>query len=159
MTNKEKILSLVGEQFKSWLDAEQEGKATTNWNDFPNFKPIEFTCPCGKCAMSTVEGVSDMDYKLLFILQSVRNKYGKSVAITSGARCDAYNNSLQGAVKGSYHTKKKACDFYIAGITQTEKGRNEVIAYMKTLAGFKYSYHNVGGKYPNMGSAIHIEVK
>ena len=131
----------------------------TKWADFPSFKPSEFTCPCGKCDMSKAEGVEDMDYKLLFILQSIRNKYGKPVVITSGARCKTFNASLSNADANSYHMKKKAADFYIAGITSTEKGRNEVVAYLKTLAGFKYAYHNVGGKYQKMGSAVHIEVK
>lgn len=123
------------------------------WKKFPNFKPNEFACGCG-CQKE----VWDMDENLLWILQAVRNKYGL-VKITSGYRCQKYNDSLKGSVKDSYHIKKKAADFYIAGRTETEAGREEIIAFMSKLPGFKYAYHNKGGKYPNMGSAVHVEVK
>ena len=99
-----------------------------------------------------------MDYKLLFILQAVRNKFGV-VQITSGYRCQTYNDSLKGSIKNSYHVKKKAADFYISGKTSTMKGREEIVAYLKTLPGYKYAYHNKDGSYPNMGSAVHVEVK
>lgn len=115
-----------------------------------NFKPSEFKCPCG-CTK-----VGNIDETLGWILQAVRNKYG-AVEITCGNRCQKYNDSLQGSVKNSYHIKKKAVDFYIKGKNDTKKGREEVIAYMKTLPNFKYAYHNDGTK-AYMGKAIHIEV-
>lgn len=161
MTNRELLQKKDSVELVSWLEepvAEPSKVPATNWADFPNFQPSEFLCPCGKCGFSTLEGVQDMDYKLLFILQSVRKKYGKPMSITSGARCETYNATLPNADKNSYHMKKKASDFYIAGVTSTEAGRNEVVAFMKQLTGYKYSYHNIGRKYPKMGSAIHIEV-
>jgi len=160
MTNRDLLQGKSNMELVAWLDdtiSEQPGE--TDWSLFPNFAPYEFKCPCGKCEMSTDEGVMDMDYKLMFILQTVRNKYGKKMTITSGGRCPEYNATLSNAVENSYHCKKKAADFVIAGVTPTESGRNEVVAFMKKLPGYKYSYHNVGGKYPKMGQAIHIEVK
>lgn len=162
MTNRELLQSKNSADLVKWLEepvAEVNKVPATNWADFPNFSPSEFLCPCGKCAFSTVEGVQDMDYKLLFILQSVRRKYGKPMSITSGARCEEYNATLSNADPKSYHMERKASDFYIKGITSTEAGRNEIVAFMKTLAGYKYSYHNIKGKYPKMGSAIHVEVE
>jgi len=125
----------------------------TCWENFPNFKPSEFKCNCG-CSPEVI----NMDCQLLFILQAVRNKYKTPVHITSGYRCQKYNDSLEGAVKESYHVKRKAADFYINGITNTASKRGEIIAFMKTLPGYRYAYHNEG-KHPNMGNSIHIEVK
>lgn len=162
MTNKEKILSLVGEQFNKWLDAKMpEATTSTDWSLFPNFQPSEFVCSCGKCNYSKAENVMDMDPKLLWILQAVRNRYKKSIKITCGVRCKTFNDSLPNAVANSYHlpTYKKAADFYIQGVTSSEAGRDEVVAFMKLLPGYKYAYHNKSGSSPLMGAAIHIEVK
>lgn len=82
------------------------------------------------------------------------------MTITSGYRCVAYNNSIKGSVPNSYHTKKKACDFQLATKGKTYKGRAEVMEYMKTLEGYRYTYCNTDkNDKPNMGIAIHIEVK
>lgn len=127
------------------------------WTKFRNFRPEEFKCGCGKCNAS-IEYV-DMDCSLIFILQAVRDKYGKSVNITSGFRCYTYNKSLPGAVTNSRHLSGKAADFNISGgKTKTVAGREEVIAFMKTLPNFRYAYHNVNGNHPNMGNSIHVEV-
>lgn len=100
-----------------------------------------------------------MDALLIILLQNMRLKFGKSVTITSGHRCQQYNDSLANSVKNSYHVKKKACDFYIKGKTDTEKGRDEVDAWLRKQTGYKYSYYMHDGKYSWMGNAIHVEVK
>lgn len=126
------------------------------WDNYPNFNPKEFACPCG-CQKQ----VYDMDCRLVRILQKVREKYKKPVVITCGYRCKKYNDSLvkKGwAVANSYHVKKKAVDFYISGLTNTPQKREEIIKYMKTLEGFNYAYHD-DGTHANMGIAIHIQVK
>lgn len=128
----------------------------TFWNDIPNFKPSEFKCKCG-CETEC----SDMDALLVVMLQNARLKWGKPITITSGHRCTKYNNSLltKGAVKNSYHVKKKAADFFIPGVTDTEKGRKEVAKWLKAQAGYRNSYYMYDGKYTWMGNAIHVEVK
>lgn len=98
-----------------------------------------------------------MDCDLLYILQKVREKYG-ATKITSGFRCVRYNLSLSGSVVNSLHTQGKAADFYVAKC-ETEQGRKEVMAYLKTLPRFKYTYCNINNDHPNMGKSIHIEVK
>lgn len=125
-----------------------------DWETFKFFKPEEFACPCG-CDKSP----DDMDYYLIRILYKIRVHYKKPVYITSGYRCQKLNDRTPGSVKTSRHVVKKAVDFYIPGVTDTEKGREELIKYAKKWKGFKYAYHNKNGNYPNMGKAVHIEVK
>jgi len=166
MTNREYLSGLDNSELISWLSDQKEKSiaqtiSKTDWGLFKNFQPSEFVCGCKKCEYSKPENVMDMDPKLLWILQAVRNKYKKAITITCGVRCEEYNNSLPNAVSNSYHLPsfKKAADFYISGVTSTEAGRDEVIAFMKQLPGFKYAYHNKNGSSPLMGAAVHVEVK
>lgn len=48
-----------------------------------------------------------------YLLQPLRERYGKIIAITSGYRNEAVN-LLAGGVKNSQHTKGEAADCYIA---------------------------------------------
>lgn len=99
-----------------------------------------------------------LDEQLLINLQKLRDEFGP-VVITCGLRCSGYNNSLVGSVPNSGHTKGKALDIYISGVTDTEAGRKKVMKFWKGLPKYKYTYCNIGGNYPNMGNAVHIEVK
>lgn len=127
-----------------------------------NFKLEEFKCECGgKYCTGYPKLIS---IRLLKNLQAVRTKYG-ATTITSGLRCENYNNSLVGSVRGSKHTKGKAVDIYISKYSGLN-GRKKVIDYYIKLISSNYSYCN--GYYrtkwskgtvnaPNMGNAIHID--
>lgn len=162
-TNRQYLNAKTSAEIGVWLEEEHidfqptpEPKKKPDWSKFPNFKPKEFVCPCGKCPQSKPEYVEEnLDEGLLFILQANRNKFG-IVNISSGFRCKAYNDSLKGSVPNSPHITGKAADFGIPGKTNTVSGRNEVCEYDKKLPCYKYSYHNSNGKYPNMGSCIHV---
>lgn len=137
----------------------------TDWGAFPNFKPEEFVCKCGKCKFSKPENVMNMNPYLLVFLQYERKKTGKAVVITCGSRCKEYNDSLKDSVPDSQHLGERedgeegnnAGDFYIAGVTSTEAGRDNIIKDAKSFPKYKYAYHNKNGKFPNMGSACHAE--
>lgn len=128
-----------------------------------NFKLEEFKCECGgKYCTGYPKLIS---IRLLKNLQAVRTKFG-ATTITSGLRCDKYNNSLVGSVRGSKHTKGKAVDIYISKYSGLN-GRKKVIDYYIKLTGSNYAYCN--GYYrtkwtkgtinaPNMVSSIHIDV-
>lgn len=120
-----------------------------------NFELEEFKCECGGryCTGYPVK----LSAQLLKNLQKVRNKYG-ATTITSGMRCKPYNNSLVGSSSTSKHMDGKALDIYNTK-TRTEAGRKEVMAYVKKLTGHNYTYCNIGGSYPNMGNAVHFDVK
>ena len=119
------------------------------WN-FPHFKKKEFTCNCG-C------GFDNIDPTIVSILEDIRSHFGdKPIIVTSGCRCERYNDSLKGSIKGSKHTKGKAVDFYIKG-----KGKStsvtEVLSYCKQLVKqgkLKYTYTNN----TNMKGAVHINI-
>ena len=128
-----------------------------------NFTLEELACECGGKYCTGYPAL--LSIRMLKNLQSVRTKFGVTT-ITSGLRCENYNNSLIGSIRGSKHTKGKAVDIYISkyiGLT----GRKKVIDYYIKLISSNYSYCN--GYYrtkwskgtvnaPNMGNAIHIDV-
>lgn len=58
------------------------------WN-FPHFKKEEFNCKCGCKA-------NNINYKVVQILEEIRSHFGgKPVIVTSGTRCQKYNDSLK----------------------------------------------------------------
>ncbi len=123
--------------------------ATVTWDDVKYFKRSEFRCPCGKCNGYPVEP----DMKMVQLMDKIRTVYGKPITITSGVRCQRYNDSLSGSVKTSAHVSGKAADFYILGQNDTAAGRNAVVKKAKSL-GAKYSYANT----PGMGNAVHVNI-
>ena len=120
-----------------------------------NFKLEEFKCGCGNKYCTGYP--AKLDTQMLKNLQKVRNKYG-SVTITSGLRCKRYNNSMVGSSTTSKHMSGKALDIYNFK-TRTEAGRKEVMAYWKKLPKYGYTYCNLSGSHPNMGNAVHVDVK
>ena len=117
---------------------------------YPNFEKSEFKCPC--CGGYGV-GIAS---SLVANLQTLRNKYG-SLVVTSGYRCESYNKRV-GGIAGSAHTKGQAADFYFgSGILSNQNTRVNVVNEIKSMPNYHYSYCNVNGNYPNMGSAIHMD--
>jgi len=68
----------------------------------PHFKRREFACHCG-CGFEAV------DVELLQVLEDIRNHFNRSIRITSGCRCEAWNKRIGGSPK-SYHVKAMASD-------------------------------------------------
>lgn len=68
--------------------------------------PKLFNCPCG-C------GLGGPDPGLLLLLDAMRGLYGKPMRITSGPRCEAYNDQV-GGVSTSAHLIGKAADIACA---------------------------------------------
>lgn len=120
-----------------------------------NFDLPEFKCECGGryCTGYPVE----LNTQLLKNIQAVRTKFGPTT-ITSGMRCQRYNDSLAGSIKTSKHIKGKAVDFANAK-TDTLSERRTVMAYWKSLPSYSYTYCNENGSNPNMGNAVHVDVK
>lgn len=63
------------------------------------FTTEEFQCPCG-CGFGSVE--EDIEQDLIDRLNMMRVLYGKSMVVTSGARCDEQNHAV-GGVANSAH--------------------------------------------------------
>ena len=117
-----------------------------------HFNKVEFKCGCGSRYCNGYNG-KNVSTSLLNILEKLRSYYGRPIIITSGIRCQKYNDSLRGSIKTSAHIQGKAADIYIRGITDTVSGRAQVkrLAYQY---GAKYVYYGTS----NMGNAVHINV-
>lgn len=126
-----------------------------------NFTPDEFRCPCGHCTgYPTWMRVNELKH-----IQTIRTHYNKPMTITSGLRCSYENARLSGSSKESAHLIGKAVDFFMAGVTDTLDHRRAAVNYIKRLKNHSYTYGNgissTGAHVsaPNMGNAIHTEVK
>ncbi len=73
-----------------------------------HFNREEISCNCG-CGQDTI------DYKLIMVLEDVREHFGKPIIVTSGNRCIPYNKTV-GGVKTSQHTLGRACDIKVSGV-------------------------------------------
>lgn len=117
---------------------------------YKNFRKTEFKCPC--CGGYGV-GIAS---SLVANLQKLRDKYG-SVEITSGYRCPNWNKRVGGDYN-SAHLKGQAADFYFgSGILINQNTRINVVNEIKGMPNYHWSYCNVNGNHPNMGSAIHMD--
>lgn len=117
-----------------------------------HFVKAEFKCGCGGRWCNGYNG-RKVSKELLDVLEAIRYKFGKPVLITSGIRCQKYNDSLRGSIKNSVHRTGGAADIYIAGVTDTAAGRRKVRDYAYEC-GAAYSYYGT----TNMGNAVHINV-
>ena len=117
---------------------------------YKNFRKTEFKCPC--CGGYGV-GIAS---SLVANLQKLRDKYG-AVNITSGYRCPTWNRKVGGDYN-SAHLKGQAADFYFAsGLLANQSKRVAVVNEIKGMPNYHWSYCNVNGNHPNMGSAIHMD--
>lgn len=77
-----------------------------------NFASTEFDCNCKRpdCKVTNIE----TDH--VEALQKMRDKWGKSVKITSGFRCAAHN-AAEGGATNSRHKVSDATDIQVQGMT------------------------------------------
>lgn len=118
-----------------------------------NFKLEEFRC---KCKDSCTGYPQVIDTQLLINLQALRDAFG-TLIVTSCLRCEAHNKAVGGA-SSSRHVSGKAADIKCP-TTLSEAGRKSVMDYWKALSKYRYTYCNIGGNYPNMGTSVHVDVK
>ena len=130
------------------LGVKEDGLAGTDtnkaYNEFRNikyFKYTEFTCHCG-C------GYNRVDIRLVKILDNIREHYNKPIIISSGVRCEKHNREV-GGVEGSWHTKRKAADFYINGVSSSEL--NRYCSILRDQGVLRYCYAIDSG-------AVHIDI-
>lgn len=119
----------------------------SDWANFKNFKKTEFQCKCGKKYCNGYP--HEIAYSLVEVMQRLRDRYGKSVKITSGLRCKTHNKNV-GGTANSKHPLGQAADFSFSGMN-----KNEVIAWLKKQPEYSYAYTNES----NMKYAVHITTK
>lgn len=123
------------------LAGSETNKAYNEFRNIKYFKYSEFTCHCG-C------GYNRVDIRLVNILDNIREHYGKPAIITSGVRCEKHNREV-GGVEGSWHTKRKAADFYINGVSSSEL--NRYCSNLRDQGVLRYCYAIDSG-------AVHIDI-
>ena len=117
-----------------------------------NFSLPEFRCGCGGKYCTGYP--TYIDRQLLENIQTLRDYYKSAMTITSGLRCQGYNDSLVGSIKTSKHTKGKAVDF-AGNMTNSATKRKAVKAKWYKLPKASYTYSDT----PNMGTSVHVDVK
>lgn len=132
-----------------------------------NFKLSEFRCGCINKGHNYCTGYPvELNTHLLKYLQEIRNNNG-AVTITSGLRCQRYNNKLSGSSSTSKHMSGKAIDFNNKKVCASLSKRKAFIDSIIKKLYVKYAYCNGYARtktkktYPkasNMGSSIHINV-
>ena len=117
---------------------------TTNDALSANFNATEFRCRCNaqRCHTTLVHP------RLVEVLQTLRDRLGKPLILTSGFRCVNYNRTVGGRAR-SFHTRGMAADI----VCQTPETLKELAACAKELLA-------VGaiGQYAAR-SFIHIDVR
>ena len=111
-----------------------------DWSSYPHFCREEMKCQCGCGAIGKDP---DSLSEVLRLLEKVRKLVGGKlpINITSGYRCPSHNIRKPdlkskwgvpgaGGVRGSYHTKNKAVDFWVPGL------KPEQLALIAKKAGF-----------------------
>ena len=103
-----------------------------DWDSVKYFDREEFRCTCAgaHCNGFPVE----MNPRVLSILDEVRGHFGAAGIVSSGVRCEK-RNAIIGGIAQSRHLLGKAADFRISG-----RSAGEVLAYVKTLPGVRYTY-------------------
>ncbi|WP_053955088.1 YcbK family protein [Inediibacterium massiliense] len=94
----------------------------SNMNVSKNFKLSEFVCKEGKNEVI-------YDYRLIRLLQEMRDKIGRPMIINSGYRSPSYNKKVGGSPR-SQHVLGKAVDIRVNGFSPEE------IAKIATKMGF-----------------------
>ena len=82
-----------------------------DWSKYPNFSPDEFKCQCGCNGLVISE-------RLIDVLQSIRDEYGRSMSIPSGYRCSAHpveSRKIERGGKPGTHYSGMACDVGVSG--------------------------------------------
>lgn len=119
-----------------------------SWNDIKHFKKSDFACKDG-C------GLNNIDIRVVYVLEKIRNHFNAPVIVTSGSRCAKHNKAV-GGVQGSRHVLGKAIDFYVKGVPISK-----VVAYTKQLVKegeLRYTYTG-GYKNGQMDGICHIDIK
>ena len=116
-----------------------------------NFKLEEFKCGCKRKHCSGYPAV--LSKNLLINLQDLRDDIGP-MTITSGLRCEDYNQTLPGHSDDSRHLKGLAADFCGKG-TDTEEEREEIKRKWMQMSHSSYTYSDT----PNMYTSVHVQVK
>jgi len=109
-----------------------------NWNDYPNFSKSEFDCKH--------TGENEMKPEFMSKLQELRDRYGKSMRITSGYRDKTHPIEVKKTVSGA-HTSGKAADIAV------DRGN----AYQVLKIALELGFTGIGIQQKGSGRFIHLD--
>lgn len=111
-----------------------------NWNDYKNFTKKEFDCK--------ETGENEMKKEFMDKLQELRNKFGKSIIISSGFR--SVKHSIEAKkLQGGYHTKGLACDISCGSLN----------AYHIVKIALEVGFTGIGVNQKGNGRFIHLDLR
>lgn len=129
-----------------------------------NFKLKEFHCHCnGKYCTGYPH---TLDTILLANIQVMRNEIKLPMIITSGLRCEKWNEIIGGS-KNSRHKIGKAIDFYDKYSYKFSERKSLINRWINEFIESRYGYCNGYGnlrgkisypKVPSMGNSVHIDI-
>lgn len=112
----------------------------------PNFRVREFACKDGS-------DVIFVDTELVKLLQTIRDRFGRPVRVTSGYRTPAHNRAVGGA-RASQHLYGKAADIRIDGVSV-----EEAAAYAETLLPSSGGIGRYPSKAGRTAGWLHLDVR
>lgn len=119
------------------------------------FKLSEFRCKCnGKYCTGYPSALSE---SLVTGLNTLRERVGSPLSITSGMRCPTWN-AKQGGAKSSRHMAGKAADIK-GSATNTTAKRATIKALWMKQPNARYTYSQEDSSKYHMGTSVHVDVK
>ena len=85
-----------------------------------NFSHYEFECSCG-CGVGSVSPI------LVEKLQNIRDVTNKSMTITSGLRCEAFNTKIKGSPSSSHVPNDEGIGLAVDIACTTSESRFEIV--------------------------------
>lgn len=146
-----KVDGIAGEKTFAKLRSGKVNDSNLNisytWDAIKHFKKSDFACKDG-C------GLNNIDLRVVYVLERIRNHFNAPIIVTSGSRCAKHNREV-GGVQGSRHVLGKAIDFYVKGVSI-----DKVMAYTRQLVKegvLRYTYTG-GYKNGQMNGICHIDI-
>ena len=107
------------------------------------FSKEELQCRCGKYC----DYACPMDADFIQRLDDLRERYGKSLRVTSGYRCPEHNSNVSSTGASGPHTTGKAIDFGVS--------RGDAHAILEIAMGMNFS--GIGIAQKGSGRFIHLD--
>lgn len=115
-----------------------------------HFHMSEFACETNVEGTVHDEGCNGwpeiMNITFLNLLEDLRNKIGEPIHITSGVRCQTFNDSLSGSAVDSYHRLGRAADMYVSGWSPTGLARLAESLGLKTIVYETFTHVQYNGE-------------
>ena len=110
-----------------------------------NFSHYEFECSCG-CGVGSISPI------LVDKLQNIRDVTNKSMTITSGLRCEAFNTKIKGSPSSSHVPNDEGIGLAVDISCTTSESRFEIVD-----VAIKF-FRRIGIAGEHTGNFIHLDI-